>query len=68
MVDDPRRTEPEPVFADDLLVEAARAGHLEAGADDPLAALLAGLYDRAAGRCSCGSRREECPARTAGCD
>lgn len=59
------RTEPEQVFVDDLLVEAARAGWLSDDAPDPLAQILATLHDCALGRCSCATR-ERCPIRRSG--
>lgn len=71
MIDDPRPratpggpTEPEQIFVDDLLLEAARAGWLRDDARDPLAQILATLHDCAVGRCSCASR-DGCPIRMA---
>lgn len=63
------RTVREPVespdaFADDLLVEAARAGWLrDDPAADPLARLLARIHTCASGACACGAR-DGCTART----
>lgn len=59
------REEPEQVFVDDLLVEAARAGWLRDDAPDPVAQVLATLHDCALGRCACASR-DRCPIRAAG--
>lgn len=60
MTDHPRQPadphESEQVFADDVLVEAARAGWLCGSSPDALAGMLAALRDRADGRCSCGRR------------
>ena len=69
VIDDPGRparrrgpVESERVLADDLLVEAARAGWLREDAPDPVSQVLALLRGCAAGSCPCVSR-ERCPIR-----